>query len=326
MAGLTPQEETYFLLRHVFAGSTAEHGLPDLLGIIREWQPDVVVRENTEFAGCVAAERAGIPHAAVQITSDWDFFLEAVSPSITHLCASVGLTPEKPAEVLYRYLLLSPRPLSLWNPAAPVPPTTHPYRYAGFSGSGPEELPRWVTELDERPTVFATLGTFDNERTDILEAILNALREEPINLILTVGRNRDPQEFGGQPPNVHVERYIPNTLLLPHCDLVLCHGGSGTVMDALSLGLPLVLVPIAADQPENARRCMELGVARIVEPEQGSALPQALRAAVREVMGDPNYFQAAERLRKEIDELPGLEYVVTLLERLAVDRAPLTTT
>src|SRR5688500_15849700 len=63
MAGLNPQEETYFLLKHVFAGVTAERSLPDLLAIIRDWRPDVVVRENTEFAGCVAAERAGIPHA-----------------------------------------------------------------------------------------------------------------------------------------------------------------------------------------------------------------------------------------------------------------------
>jgi UDP:flavonoid glycosyltransferase YjiC (YdhE family) len=334
MVGLSPAEETFFLLQNVFAGTTAARSLPDLLDIIGDWQPDVVVRENTEFAGCVAAERAGIAHAVVQITAPWTFFLQAVEAPITRLCASVGMALEKPADVsdvLYRHLLLFPRPPSLWDPSVPMPPTTHAFRYAGFSQSGKEELPEWVAELDkhgERPTVYATLGTFDNERTDILAAILEGLREEPVNLILTVGRNRDPQEFGQQPANVHVARYIPHNLLLPYCDLVLCHGGSGTIMDALSLGLPMVIIPIAADQPENARRCMALGAARVIhsviEPNPGmeTELPQAIRDATREVLRNPYYRQAAQRLCKEIEELPGLEYVMALLEKLAAERIP----
>lgn len=312
-AGLSPQEDTYFTLKNVFAGVTAERSLPDLLDIIRDWRPDVVVHENTEFAGCVAAERAGIPHAVVQITTAWPFFLEAVAAPLTRLCESVGMPSGKVADMLYRYLLLFPRPLSLWNPSVPLPSTTHTFRYTGFNQSGAEGLPDWVAELDKRPTVYATLGTFDNSRTDILAAILEGLREEPINLILTVGRNRDPLEFGEQPPNVHIERYIPQNLLLPYCDLVLCHGGSGTIMDALSLGLTMVIIPIAADQPENAQRCMEVGVARVIEPDQRIGLPQAIRDATRAVLGDIHYRQSAQRLCKEIEELPGLEYPVALL-------------
>src|SRR5215212_3886062 len=74
MAGLSTREQTYYTLKNVFAGVRAERSLPDLLDIVREWHPDVVVRENTEFAGCVAAEAAGIPHAAVQITAAWSYF------------------------------------------------------------------------------------------------------------------------------------------------------------------------------------------------------------------------------------------------------------
>ncbi len=324
MAGLSQQEDTYFTLQNVFAGVRAERSLPDLLDIIRDWRPDLVVRENTEFAGCIAAERAGIPHAVVQITAAWTFFMQAVDTPLTRLCASVGLPSGKVADLLYRYLLLSPRPPSLWNPSVPVPPTTHTFKSAGFNQSGKEGLPDWVAGLDKRPTVYATLGTFDNNRTDILSSILEGLREEPINLVLTVGRNRDPLEFGPQPAHVHVERYIPHNLLLSYCDLVLCHGGSGTMMDALSLGLPMVLIPVAADQPENAQRCMEVGVARVLEPDQLTGLPPAIRDATREVLADPHYRQAAQRLQREIEKLPGLEYPVTLLERLATERAPVT--
>src|SRR6266496_1511780 len=265
-------------VKYWFAGIMADRSLPDLLDIIRDWRPHVVVREHTEFAGCVAAERAGIPHATYQLAAPALFFWRAVEEPLNRLLASVGLppgTPGKPVDTLYRYLLLYPRPLSLWGRDVPMPDTMHVFRYTGFKQSAEEALPKWVGELGEfgeleeqpngqverRPTVYATLGTVNNDRTDILSAILKGLREEPINLILTIGRNRDPLEFGEQPAHVHIERYIPQNMLLPLCDLVVTHGGSGTMMDALSLGLPMVIMPIAADPPVNAPLCAGLGVA-----------------------------------------------------------------
>ena len=106
------------------------------------------------------------------------------------------------------------------------------------------------------------MGTVFNQVPGILEAILEGLRDEPITLIMTTGRDQDPAAFGPQPPNVHLERYVPQSLLFPRCDLVVTHGGSGTVMTALDHGLPMVIVPVSADQPDNARRCEQLGVAK----------------------------------------------------------------
>jgi UDP:flavonoid glycosyltransferase YjiC (YdhE family) len=321
----TPGEAANFMQSSVFAGTRAEHSLPDLLQIMRGWQPNVVVRENTEYAGCIAAEHGGFPHAVVQITAPRASLLQIVDAPLRRLRASVGLPPCEPAEMLHRYLYLSPRPQSLWNPAVQVPPTMFTYRFAGFSQSGEEELPDWVAQLDGgTPTIYATLGTMQNHRTEIFLAILEAFREEPINLILTVGRNRDPLEFGEQPAHVYhvyIERYIPQNLLLPHCSMIITHGGSGTMMDALSLGLPMVIIPIGADQPENAERCAEAGVARVIEPS--GRTPEAIREATRAVLQDPKYRQAAQRIQKEIEEMSGLEYPVALLERLAAERTPL---
>lgn len=323
-------------VKYWFAGIRAERTLPDLLEIIRDWHPHVVVREHTEFAGCVAADRAGIPHATYQLAAPADFFMRAVDEPLARLRASVGLPPGKTTDTLYRYLMLYPRPLSLWNPDVPVPPTLHTFRYAGYNQSGDEVLPDWVSkvaaaeespdaQVQRWPTVYATLGTVNNSRNDILAAILEGLREEPINLILTVGRNRDPVEFGEQSPHVHIERYVPQNLLLPHCDLVVNHGGSGTMLDALSHGLPMVMIPMAADQPINAHLCARLGVARVVTPEGRTQqeLTHAIRNATREVLPNPAYREAAQRLQKEIEDLPGLEYPVALLETLATSRAPL---
>ncbi len=84
----------------------------------------------------------------------------------------------------------------------------------------------------------------------------------------------------------------------------------------------MVLIPIAADQPDNARRCAELSVARVIAPNQRA--PEALRAATRDVLCDPAYRRNAERLRDELHPLPGFDRAVALLERLTVERRPLT--
>jgi MGT family glycosyltransferase len=120
---------------------------------------------------------------------------------------------------------------------------------------------------------------------------------------------------------VHVERYDPQSLLLPHCDLVVTHGGHNTALAALSHGLPLVVIPIAADQPENAKRIAELGVGRVVEPD--ARTPDAIRQAARTVLRERRYQQHANQLRHEMEGLPGPERGVDLLERLVAEHVPL---
>ena len=306
---------------NLFAGAWAERRLPDLSGVCRDWGPAVVVREDMEFAGCIAAEILGLPHAAVQVTTWRPRLRPLVVASLDRLRATVGLPPDPDLAMLDRYLLVCPVPPSFQDPAAPLPRTAHTVRLVPFDRSGDEALPAWVGDLPDRPVVYATMGTAFNRVSGILEAILTGLRDEPLALILTVGRDRDPTAFGPQPAHVHIERYVPQSLLFPSCDLVVNHGGSGTVMTALSHGLPMVIVPVSADQPDNARRCEQLGVARVIAPENRT--PEAIRAAVRAVLGDPSYRPNAERMREEMERLPGPEHVVGLLERLVVEQRPL---
>ena len=92
-------------------------------------------------------------------------------------------------------------------------------------------------------------------------------------------------------------------------------------MTALSHGLPLVIVPVFSDQPDNARRCEQLGVAKVIAPSDRT--PEAFRDAVRAMLQDPSYRRNAEGLREEMQALPGLEQAVALLKRLATEKRPL---
>ncbi|HEX5547917.1 MAG TPA: nucleotide disphospho-sugar-binding domain-containing protein, partial [Ktedonobacterales bacterium] len=167
-----------------------------------------------------------------------------------------------------------------------------------------------------------SLGTaFASSLREVFARVIAGLRDLPINLIVTVGRRLDPADFGEMPANVHIERYIPQSLILPCCDLVITHGGSGSVMGALAHGVPLALIPLNADQPLNAERCVALGVGRVIG--MGDITPEAARDAVAEMLANPSYRRQAELVRDEVAGLPGPEYAIALLERLAAERQPL---
>jgi UDP:flavonoid glycosyltransferase YjiC (YdhE family) len=291
----------------------------DLLGVTDQWRPDLLVREGGEFGGCIAAERLGIPYAVVEILASGmsDERRSFLSAGLASVLADHGLPPDPGLRILDRQLVLSPFPPS-YRQAENLATTVRRYaiRPTPFDQSGDERLPVWAQTLPERPTVFLTLGTAPqfNGRIGIFRAFIDGLADAPVNLLVAIGRNNDPDRFGAMPSNVRIERYIPQTLLFSRCDLIICHAGSGTIMAALSHGLPLVLVPIAADQPENARRCAALGLSLLLNEDALS--PSTARAAVLEALDDPSYRSRARDLRAEIEALPWPEHAVTLLEQL----------
>jgi MGT family glycosyltransferase len=176
------------------------------------------------------------------------------------------------------------------------------------------QLPDWVERLPDHPTVLASLGTVFNTTPGVLEAIVAALADEPINLIVAIGRDQDPSRFGPQPGNVCLEGYVPQPLLLAHCDAFVTHGGFNSVKEALSSGVPMVVLPISADQPYSAERCAELGVARRLGAD--ARTPEAIRDAVRQVLTEPGYRANARAFQAEMMALPGPEEMVKLLESL----------
>ena len=277
-----------------------------VLALCADWKPDLFVCEELDFGPMVVAERLRIPHASVLVIAAGSFVrAHVVVEPLNELRAEHGLPPDPELAMLRRHLVLSPVPPSFRDPAFPLPDTAHALRVSARAAA------RGVGE----PTVWFTLGTIYNmESGDLFQRVITGVRELPIQLVVSVGRDFDPAELGPQPANVRIERYVAQADLLPRCDLVISHGGSGSVVTALAHGLPMVLIPLGADQPLNAARCVALGVARVLDG--AATTPQMARDAVSRVLESPAYRWAAERIRDEIAVLPGPEHAVMLLERL----------
>ncbi len=325
------------LISDIFLDDAAHQMAHDLLPLCREWQPDVIVRDHFEYGGCVAAEVLALPHAAVGI----EFFIPEylsrleMESRLAYLRSAYGLPPYPAQEMLSRYLHFSYIAPCYQFPNFPVPVTAHPMRPVFFEATEPVALPAWVAELPERPTVYVTLGTVFNRAVEIFTPILEGLKSLPLNVIVTVGRTLDPEALGPQPEHIRVERYISQAALLPHCDAVITHGGFSTTLAALAQGLPVVVTPLSAHHPLHARRCLDLGVGRVLlrrpglfpEHFQAEEAPlltaDNVRAAVQAILEEVQYREAAQRLAAEIRALPGPEVAVRLLEHLARERQPL---
>ena len=133
-------------------------------------------------------------------------------------------------------------------------PTTVRFREPPAPTGG--SLPDWWDGSDA-PLVYVTFGTVLGYMTlaaDVFRTALAAVHALDVRVLLTVGHRFDPGDLGPIPGNVHVESWVDQVRVFAEADLVVCHGGSGTVFGAVAAGIPLVVVPVFADQFENGHR------------------------------------------------------------------------
>jgi UDP:flavonoid glycosyltransferase YjiC (YdhE family) len=312
----------YQEFRDRFARDGAEYRVPYVIDVCRKWQPDIIVCDETDFGSMIAAEVLDLPYTTVLVMAAGSFVqAEMIREVLNELRKKYALPSDPELNMLSRYLVLSPFPPRFRDPECPLPSTGYSFR-PELAQKTDGKLLSWLSKRPDLPTVYFTLGTiFNLESGDLFERVLEGLCDLPVNVIVTVGPFFNDADLGAQPANVYIESYIPQDLILPHCDLVVSHGGSGSMSGVLLHGLPSVLIPMGADQPLNAARCQKLGMAQVLDPIETT--PDSVRSAAADVLSDPGYRRRVEIIRDEFIALPGPANTIPLLERLAVEKRPL---
>jgi UDP:flavonoid glycosyltransferase YjiC (YdhE family) len=314
-----PMEEiNQIAIKEIFAGACAGAAIPSVVEILARFQPAIVLRESFEFSGLVAAEKSGVPHARIAICApgaEADVRRLVTAPVDGHL-REVGLPPDPTGERLQREPALTLFPPSFDPPEATAAPLLR-YRTPAATA---DPLPEWWG-AQGGPLLYLTLGTVSGRfemMRDRYRTLLAAFAALPVRALLTTGSDLPPDFLGEVPPNVHVERFVPQKDVLPCASAVVFHGGSGTALGALAAGLPMVVTPIFADQPHNARRVAATGTGLALFPADLQV--ETLRAAVSRVLAEPSFRDAARTLASEIAALPSLDQVAADIERLARSR------
>lgn len=280
----------------------------DLLEIGRSWRPDAIVHDNGDLAAPLVAVALGLPsanHAFGAMVPR--AAIEEAGRVVAPLWRSLGLAPDRFAG-LFRgpYVDICPAALAWEEPPAesikirPCDPE-------------PPDPPAWFEGLG-RPMIYVTLGTAFNE-PGLYRPLLDGLAQlkGQVAALVTIGRTSDLAGLGPLPDRVRVEQYVPQARVLPSCDAVLSHGGSGTTFGTLAHGLPLLLAPQGADQFDNAIRCREAGAAIVVAPADMTA--EAVRDGVMRLIDDTALRRGAERVAAEIAAMPSPDEAARAVER-----------
>jgi len=170
--------------------------LPDLLTLIDELQPDLLMREPYEFSAWLAAERSQLPlvvHAIGVVSGSMPMIAAAAGESLAAARAAIGLPADPELTSLYGRGMISFYPSSLRFLPAPPPPV--PGRLVRLPPPGPAQLPFERIQPD-RPLIYITLGTVFNTTVELLRTLVSGAAALDVEVLVTTGRTVDPTALG----------------------------------------------------------------------------------------------------------------------------------
>ncbi len=300
-----------FFFTQIFANLELVPRAADLESIMSQWRPHLVVHEMAELAAPLICTSRGIPYIDVGYGALIDHALLAAAgiAAAPHWQAR-GLEPH-PLAGMFRHLYIDPCPPTLQNPEIAHLEAVQQLRPT--VAEPVDQRPSWMVALPHNRTVYLTLGTIWNTDLDLFRLVIDALAGR-VNLIVTIGRQNDPELFGPQRAGVVIRSYIPQDELLPWCHAAVVHGGSGTVLGALAHGVPLLVLPQGADQWNNAERVASAGAGlRLLRHEVSI---DAIRHAMTALLDEPSYRRTSTTIAGEIRVMPSAAEALTRIEAL----------
>lgn len=343
-----------YLLRHImYPGVPAAYA--EVINALQ--RADVIVTHPIAFAAQIAAEKTGLPWISA-VPSPTVFFsrfdppvlapypflakLRPLGPNVNGLIfrlarartrhwmaplirfrASLGLASGKdpvfegqhsPQRVLALFSRLIAEPQPDWPPQTVI--TGFVFYDQADHGQGLDpDLERFL-DSGPAPVVF-TLGSAAVQHAGTFyRESLAAVRHLGCRAVLLAGDNSIPEPL---PIGTAVFPYAPFSKILPRASVVVHPGGIGTTAQTLAAGRPMVVVPYAYDQPDNAARVKRLGVARVIRRKDYNA--QRLTAEVHRLLSDASYSAAAQDLSRRMAEEDGLRSACDTIENHVVPRS-----
>jgi zeaxanthin glucosyltransferase len=193
-------------------------------------------------------------------------------------------------------------------------PTQFHYTGPFHDSEARKPIPFPWEKLTGKPLVYASMGTLVNGLEGLYRTILGAVGALPeIQVVLSVGKNINPDNLGPIPSNTIVVSSAPQLELLKRAALCITHAGMNTALESLAEGVPMVAIPIGFDQPGVAARIAHHGVGEFVEV--GDLTADRLSELIQRVRKNPSYLNRARYFQKVIARTQGLDLAADVIER-----------
>jgi MGT family glycosyltransferase len=326
----------------------APNVIDQCIEVIRTKSIDLLVVDVLIFPGIIAAEYMGIPKIVVfhmpeflpgpnrppgnmglkpgngffyrlrdkilakLMTSKFDEFKTALNEKLT----SLSLAPLKHTLDLFERadlrLIQTTKSFDV-----PIEPSPKNVRYIGPELDDPDWVSnqQWVTPCanqDKKPLVVISFSSTFQNQAKAIQNNINALSQLPVNGIVTLGPAMEDHEFI-IPDNVVVMKSVKHSMLFPHANLVITHGGHGTIIRALSYGLPIICLPMGRDQDDNAIKVAIKGCGIKLSLKSS---PRSIQKAVELILRENKFKINAKKMQVEINKPSSIKEVIAEINDL----------
>jgi UDP:flavonoid glycosyltransferase YjiC (YdhE family) len=228
-------------------------------------------------------------------------------------------------------LLIGDLTLIIGTPETDPLPNTAEFNYIGaiLWQKENEKLPDWILNLrKDQPVIWLYPGNpnyipgyespFDSKV--ILHACIQALKDMPVQVVLSTGHQFLPKSVLPLPANFRHTSFVPGLAMAERSDLMIHHGGYGSCQTGLYTGTPAVIIPTYSERESNARRIAALGAGVFVLPTTDASGRkkkvdvEELRAKIEHVLSDPSYKENAKKISERMRRYGGEAKAVDLIE------------
>ncbi|EIM63806.1 glycosyltransferase [Desulfobacter postgatei] len=319
------------------------------INLFKKVAPDLILSDG-RFSAMISTQIADIPHVAVVNASSTEYrsipyipFFEKIFPlwmrehkNFRQFCDKMNLKIEMAVfdNAMNHFKRLSKKynlklPVTATNCLAgkdltlladipeyfPVKNQPDNYHYIGpitWKRSVNTPKPRWwpLPETD-KPKIYLTMGT--TGENNLFSLIYNYLKKSDFITIITTGSQND--QFKTIPGRIYVEDYIDGEAVLKKSDLVICHGGNGTIYQAIGKVTPIIGIPTIPDQDFNMRRVEALGVGIRIPIKTILKKPDILMDKIQTILTNKDYFKKnLYKLQTSLKKYTGADIAADLIQ------------
>ena len=304
--------------------------LPQILNDLQGWRPDGIIYGQTALWGRMLAQILHVPAISVRSSYATNQYFHLFSPLLPAVNPLEAERVKQRQDSLNRQLHSLCREYHIptfdltdvFSHAEPLTLVTMPraFQYAGntfdnrFKFVGPCILPRHdnsgfaLERLGNHPILYISLGTSFNQQPDFYQTCIKAFTKTPWQVVMSIGTRVTPAELEPIPENFIVQPYVPQLDILSRTSIFISHGGMNSTMEALSYGVPLIIIPRIQEHELTARRVVELGLGMELEPENVTA--ESLLEAVNNIAHQPEIRMRTRQMQRTIAETGGVHAAV----------------
>ncbi|WP_019545900.1 macrolide family glycosyltransferase [Streptomyces sulphureus] len=306
----------------------ARNALPQLRPFYEDNPADVYLYDIGGYVGRLLAEVQGRPQVQLSPTYvAWEGYAEEVGAYLWQLPGADAYLAKFAAWLAdsgaattgtEEFMSLPPRVLAM-IPRAMQPNAERVdeerVSFVGSCFSARAGQGEWQRPEGAERVLLVSLGSAYTRQPEFYRNCVAAFGGLPgWHVVLQIGKYVEPEELGEVPANVEVRQWVPQLAILEEADAFVTHAGMGGSAEGLYTGTPMIAVPQDVDQPVNADRLVELGVARRIDTEE--ATPERLRAALLALTDDPEVARRCEELKRESRAAGGTPRAAELIEEL----------